>query len=59
MLNSNSFNPIIFIQKNETGRFQPVYKPRLASHLETLDLDKKESLKLFLSEGPKVELNNQ
>ena len=56
---SNSYKPIIFIIKNKTGSFQPVYKPTLASHLEPLDLDKKESLKLFLSEGLKVELYNQ
>ena len=52
---SNSYNPIIFIIKNKTGSFQPFYKPTFASHFERLDLDKKESPKLFLSEGLKVE----
>ena len=59
ILKSKSYKPIIFIIKNETGSFQPVYKQTLASHFETLDLDKKESLKLFLSEGLKVVLNNK
>ena len=60
MLKSKSYKPIIFLIKNETGSFQPVYKQTLAaSHLETLDLDKKESLNLFSSKGLKVESNNQ
>ena len=59
ILKSKSYKPIIFLIKNETGSFQLVYKQTVASHFETLDLDKKDSLKLFLSEGLKVELNNQ
>ena len=60
MLKSKSYKPIIFLIKNKTGSFQPVYKQTLtASHWETLDLDKKESLNLFSSKGLKVESNNQ
>ena len=55
---SNSYNPIIFILKSETGSYRPVYKPTLASHFETLDLEQRESRELFLSEGLKVKLNN-
>ena len=57
IVRSISYNPIIFIIKNKTGSFQPLYKPRLAYHFETLDLDNKESLKLFMSEGLKVEFS--
>ena len=55
---SNSFNPIIFIIKSDTGSFKTVYKPTLASHFETLDLEQRDSRELFLSEGLKVKLNN-